>query len=396
MSSQHPPPFQNNIEHAKDSTRRPRYHLHRSYTAHPEISLPNRATTAPTADKHTHLHRHELRHRPHHKHKQVPQSAVQARPPGPPSGDVLGNTGSKSHGNTPAGSVWGSRPGSLVAVREGERGRKEKERETLRERDKAKKRNEELHSSLSALSSISTSTTRQLDELYYSILEKLTTLHTTISSLQDLTTLTTQLQNDFQTQSEELEFEVQGQIEGFASFDKQQVQIEDLEARVRKGREKVGTLTGRLERVRGRVEGWETREKEWQRRTSREFLLLISQFWKFPYGRPDQQLTMALERLRILWGVLASAFVLLLAIFIFHHLPVRHGGFPLARNMNTSQRLEEILEKHEDERKIPPMAKDVFREVSSRAEGVTERPSFAPASSQLPDNDPRLKVLDEL
>ncbi|KAI9702012.1 MAG: hypothetical protein M1836_001356 [Candelina mexicana] len=370
MSSQHPPPFQNNIEHAKDSTRRPRYHLHRSYTAHPEISPPNRATTAPIADKHSHLRRHELRHRPHHKHKQVPQSAVQARPPDSPSGDVLGKTGSKSHGNTPAGSVWGSRPGSLVAVREGGQGRKEKERETLREKDKAKKRNEELHSSLSALSSISTSTTRRLDELYYSILEKLTTLHTTISSLQDLTTLTTQLQNDFQTQSEELEFEVQGQIEGFASFDKQQREIEDLEARVRKGREQVGTLTGRLERVRGRVEGWETREREWQRRTS--------------------------QRLRILWGVLASAVVLLLAIFIFHHLPVRHGGLPLARNMNTSQRLEEILEKHEDEMKIPPMAKDVFREVSSRAEGVTERTSFAPASSQLPDNDSRLKVLDEL
>ncbi len=63
--------------------------------------------------------------------------------------------------------------------------------------------------------------------------------------------------------------------------------------------------------------------------------------------------------------------------------------------MNTSQRIEEILEKHEDEMKIPPIAKDVFREVSSRAESVTERISALP-SSQLPDDHPTLRVLDEL
>ncbi|KAI9722726.1 MAG: hypothetical protein M1812_001657 [Candelaria pacifica] len=393
MLSQHPLPFQNNLEHSKESSRRPRYHLHRSYTDHPDISPPNRATTAPIADKRSHLRRHELRHRPHHKQKQVPQSAVQSRPPDSPFGEVLGKKSSKSHGNTPAGSVLGSRRESLAVGGDDGQEEREKERDVLREKEKARKRNDELLTSLGSLSNTSISTTRRLDELYYSILEKLTAMHTTISSLQDLSTLTSHLQHDFQTQSEELESEVQGQIEGFRSFERRQDEIEELEGRVKTGREKVERLSGRLERVRGRVEGWERRESEWQKKTSREYSFIVFQI----RGLVGKYMANShSERLRMLWGVLASAVLLLLAIFIFHHLPVRHAGFPLARNMNTSRRVEEILDKHEDELKIPPNAKDVFREISSRAEFVTEPTSIAQPSSRLPDTDPRLKVLDEL
>ncbi len=142
LLSQHPLPFQTNIEHHKESSRRPRHHLHRSYSAQAEISPPNRATTAPIADKRSHLRRHELRHRPHHKQKQVPQSAIQTRPPDSPFGEVLSKTDSKSHGSTPAGSVWGSRRGSLAVHGEDGQGAKGKEREVLREKEKAKRRNE--------------------------------------------------------------------------------------------------------------------------------------------------------------------------------------------------------------------------------------------------------------
>ncbi|KAK2629459.1 hypothetical protein QTJ16_000279 [Diplocarpon rosae] len=132
----------------------------------------------------------------------------------------------------------------------------------------------ELRSALTSLTSLSNATTRQLDTAYYSVLEKVSALHSTIASLSELASLTRGLTEEFSTETQELVADVSTQVEGFAGFEDQEQRIGDLKQRVERGREKIKSLGDRVEIVRDRVEGWEIREKEWQDRTRRRLRAL--------------------------------------------------------------------------------------------------------------------------
>lgn len=128
----------------------------------------------------------------------------------------------------------------------------------------------ELRKSLRALSGFSLATTRRLDDTYYSILEKVASLRSAIGGLQELLDLTKQLRDEFQTDTDELEADVQGQTDGFGGFSMQRGRIEELEARIKAGREKANGLSDRLETVRQRVEVRRRVEGEWQAQSSRK------------------------------------------------------------------------------------------------------------------------------
>lgn len=136
--------------------------------------------------------------------------------------------------------------------------------------------NSGLKTSLSSLQSVSTATTRRLDDAYYSVLEKLGALQSTIVALKDLATLSQATNSSFETDSEELVTEVSAQLDGYqGQFEDQQRRIEALQTRIYAGRDKIGALSERVDAVKEQIETWEKADKEWQERTRRR----LKAFW---------------------------------------------------------------------------------------------------------------------
>lgn len=112
-------------------------------------------------------------------------------------------------------------------------------------------------------------TTRQLDDVYYSILEKLSVLQSTISNLQDLSSITRDLRKDFQSETGAFELEMREQIDAFGGFDNPKQRIREFETRVKTSKAKADELSARLESARARVLALESEEKEYQDMVSR-------------------------------------------------------------------------------------------------------------------------------
>lgn len=113
--------------------------------------------------------------------------------------------------------------------------------------------------------------------------------------MQELALVARHLDQDFKDDTSELVSEIDAQLSGFQNFTEQREQIEAYAERIKAGREKVKTLCERLEVVRGRVEKWQKSEGEWRQRTRR--------------------------RLRILWTVIITCVLLLVALLIFQYSP---------------------------------------------------------------------------
>jgi predicted RNase H-like nuclease (RuvC/YqgF family) len=107
-------------------------------------------------------------------------------------------------------------------------------------------------------------TTRQLDDLYYNLLDRVAGLQATIHSLQELSGLTARLHGQFRSETSELASDLQNQIDNFGEFKAQKRNIEALDVRVRESKQKADGLSGRLEAARKRVSALEEKEKEWQ------------------------------------------------------------------------------------------------------------------------------------
>lgn len=124
------------------------------------------------------------------------------------------------------------------------------------------------------LNAQSNNTTRRLDTTYYSVLEKISLLQNTISSLKELALMARELNKDFKTESEEVVEDIQTQMSSFNAFDQQQQKVSSLAGRVNQGREKIKTLSERVEVVQKRVSGWEEAEEAWQENTRKRLRIL--------------------------------------------------------------------------------------------------------------------------
>lgn len=127
----------------------------------------------------------------------------------------------------------------------------------------------DLRTVLQSLSDQSLKTSRRLDDTYYSILEKVSTLRQTIGTLQELSGLTKELHGNFENDAQELLDDVQGQFENTGSFDTQQKQLAALEERIRLGKEKADALTARLAAAKERVDARARSEAQWEASTNR-------------------------------------------------------------------------------------------------------------------------------
>ena len=205
----------------------------------------------------------------------------------------------------------------------------------------------ELHKSLDSLSGLARESTQKLDSLYYSILEKVSTLRSGITRLQELSSATTSMQHDFQSNADRVETDFEGQIVTTQNFTSQQRQVEVLESRIKASVDKAARLSDRLEAARKRVDLWEERENEWQARTT--------------------------LRLRIGWsclGTLLAVLIVLLALKLLSKSSIT--GFEMPRNESN---FESRFSLH-----------------GNKSANVCSK--SAPGSSPLPD--PKLQIFDEL
>jgi len=110
-------------------------------------------------------------------------------------------------------------------------------------------------------------TTRRFEDTYYSVLEKLGTLQSTIVALKELAGLSREMNLAFTTEAEELVTDVSSQLDGFGQFEDQQRRIDKLQSRISAGRDRIKILSKRVDVVGERIENWEKADKEWQERT---------------------------------------------------------------------------------------------------------------------------------
>lgn len=121
---------------------------------------------------------------------------------------------------------------------------------------------------MNSLADLANSSTRRLDTTYYSILEKISSLRSTIGSLQELSTASATLRHDFEQRTGEIVSQVNDQISDYHAFEEQQSRVQEFEQRINASVERSIVLNQRLEAARDQAEVWSKRETEWQARTS--------------------------------------------------------------------------------------------------------------------------------
>ena len=144
-----------------------------------------------------------------------------------------------------------------------------KEEDSATDREKAQATAAGLQTAVAGLNAASTSTARRLDDAYMSVMDKLGTLSNTAAALEELRAAWRDGADGFSRETDELLADVGAQIDGLGTFDSQRRRIESLQSRIHDGRERIQQLSGRVDAVHERIEGWERADREWQERTRR-------------------------------------------------------------------------------------------------------------------------------
>ncbi|MCJ1280889.1 hypothetical protein MMC26_000206 [Xylographa opegraphella] len=223
-----------------------------------------------------------------------------------------------------------------------------------------------LREQLTSLSNLATSTTRQLDYTYYSLLSSLPSITNSLSLLSDLAVRSQTLLDEFTGSSiPSLTADVSSQIASLReNFDNlQSERISALEARMMAARARVIGLGERVESVKTRVEEWEQRETEGKRRGKR--------------------------RVSILCGVLGSLLGLFLIMVVFNRWQGESDELEGRANVEASRRVDAIF------------GDEIHTDAAARLLGDGRPPdgtrSSLPQESSAQDEfDARLRVFDEL
>lgn len=282
----------------------------------PNVS-PSRSRTDPPAPQqqqhdrshlHRRLHSNSIRHRAftgskdhHHRHKakQTVQSAIELKPP--ISFDNLLRRDKKSPEENRSGStnqrVHQARQDNATNWEEQRavqaRKRDVKAEDVKRAREQNEQREEELRESLKGVEEAAMSSTRQLDDTYYSILERASILRSTVASLQQLAEESRRMHLSFNDDSNKLVEDTKRNLNSFGNFDGQEKTINNLVSQLKNSKEKTNKLNDRLEAARNRIEAYEKREREKQQKRRKNW-------W-------------------IVWGILIAFFALILGVWTVKH-----------------------------------------------------------------------------
>ena len=133
-----------------------------------------------------------------------------------------------------------------------------------------------LKQSLADLNNFSTTMTRRLDETYYSVLERMSTLQNTIVALRDLAQSSHAICETFDKDARDLENDIIRQLSAAGQFEEQQRRISTLQSRIRDGRDRIQALSSRVDVVQQRVEKWERADRAWQEKTRKRLKIIWS------------------------------------------------------------------------------------------------------------------------
>ena len=139
-----------------------------------------------------------------------------------------------------------------------------KAEDVARAKKENEKREEQLRESLKSVEEVGMSSTRQLDDTYYTILEKASILRSTVASLQQLADESRKMHSSFQEDTSKLERHTKENMKSFGNLQQQEKKINELVAKLQDSRNKTNEINDRLESARLRVEAFEERENEKQ------------------------------------------------------------------------------------------------------------------------------------
>lgn len=222
----------------------------------------------------------------------------------------------------------------------------------------------ELQQSLHDLRITSNSTTARLDNTYYSVLEKFSTLQHSLVALQELVAASKNLNDDFLKLSNNVVEEVNEQITILQDYSLQAARINTYQSRLQKSRDKMDELSDRVDAARHRTEVWSRSEDRWEEKTRRN--------------------------IKIFWGLSVVLLVVMLGLVGWGYIGFGVGGrqgtvevsfggrnVSVPRAMATIGSLEEMRAREEEERKV--------------LDGLRRGREVVPV-----EDDPRLRVFDEL
>lgn len=235
---------------------------------------------------------------------------------------------------------------------------------------------EELRSRLDDLGQTAADITRRLDYTYYSLLERIGSLVSTIHSFQSLSTQSRSLVEEFEKEAENLDADIKHRMGKFKDgFNERKVRVTDLEQRGTKAKNKAEQLGKRLERARIVVEDWEKRESEAARARAR--------MWKGT------------------WFTIIGIVGIIMMLVIWKEWSsgadaARAGlGTPEKGSLNKSLIIDEELLR---EKYIPEDIQSILHGIETRrsSRGSTcTLPASVPVQT-VEDDDKRLRALDEL
>ncbi|QPH01479.1 hypothetical protein C2857_005680 [Epichloe festucae Fl1] len=172
----------------------------------------------------------------------------------------------------------GSRRASILVPKENGHGESREKREAslLLEQEKASLRTDGLKQSLMELNSFATSMTKRLDDTYYSVLERMSTLQNTVAALRDLAQSSHDICETFDKHARDLESDIIRQLSTAGNFEEQQRKIAALQKRIYEARGRTSALATRVDVVQKCVERWEQADRQWQEKTLKKLKIIWS------------------------------------------------------------------------------------------------------------------------
>ena len=222
-----------------------------------------------------------------------------------------------------------------------------------------------LKKSLVDLNSISNATTRRLDDTYYAVLEKLSTLQGTIIAMKELALMSQETTRTFESESEELVGDMKSQLDVMGQFETQQERIDSLQSRIYAGRHRVQELSERVDVVRERIEGWENADRAWQGKTR--------------------------KRLKAIWIIMSILILIMILILLSGQLAPAAMDISVLPETNTSISLGPIS-KGPTNQKLASSSPDA----GSRKDGQVGTHRGTGRDFVLTDSDEVLRLFDEL
>jgi hypothetical protein len=270
-----------------------------------------------------HQHHHHI-HRPHLKHR-ASKSLVLPRKEETGSdvgGDLLRRAVTRQQVQQQLQNKEAQRKGSIVrsraeVEREAKEERKQKERNgyvrTWGGRGSVLIKNRDIKNAYTRLRGLYKDVDGHIDEIYYSVLERLSALRSTVVSLQDLVTQTDGLKSNFGTESDTIKKDIDGHVEAFNGFKRPKERIGALEARMKRSKDRTEGLTKRLEMAKTKAQQLESMEDVVQASITFQF--------------------------RMTWAILA----IMIVVFIGFRAYQANSSIPVLKNSKADDVFHEIL-----------------------------------------------------